>query len=687
MKLKKTHIREFWSILDSNSFDIGDKTCLVGKNEAGKTAVLQALYRLNPIEPKEGTFSVTDDYPRAFVMEYEKGVEEKNKAHAHVVEAVFELEDEELKPVFEVFGMQVLALRELTLFKGYENALKFSLGVNEKEAGSELLQRAHLTTEVEQAGTQWTSLQELHSILERLASAKQASFAQAQTAANALTDEDEKRKALAEAQLLQESAASKQLRTDLQNIATVGLSEHIYTTYLQRNIPHFLYFDEYYQMRGCENIPALQKRVADGTLKKSDHPILGLIALARLKLDDLLNVSRTRDLKNKLEGASNYLTQKIIKYWSQNRYLRLEFDVRDAKPGDPEDMRTGTNIWGSVHDSKHFVTTDLGSRSRGFVWFYSFLAWYSQLEDTKRLILLLDEPGLSLHAKAQEDLLRFLEEQLKPAHQLIYTTHSPFLVDPRHFDRVRIVQDRSIETDEALPLNEQGTKVIADVLEATADSLFPLQGALGYEIHQTLFIGPNTLVVEGASDLLYLQTMSLLLDRAGKEGLSPKWTITPVGGADRVPAFVALIGSQKSLNVATLIDIQKSHGQMIENLYKKKLLKKSHVLTFADFSSKAEADIEDMFEADFYLRLVNAEFEKDLSRPIVMADLSLVRPRILLSLEEHFKSNPLKEGRGFSHYRPARHFVEQANLLSQHLTPTTLDRFEAAFRSLNKLVT
>jgi predicted ATP-binding protein involved in virulence len=687
MKLTKAHIREFWSILDSNQFDIGDRTCLVGKNESGKTAALQALYRLNPIDSKDGTFSVTDDYPRAFVTDYEKAVTDKKRPHANVIEATFQLEDEELKPVFEQFGAAVLSAGELTLLKGYANTLDFVLGVNETAAGSELLKKANLTAEVSQLGTQWSTLKELHAILNQLANTKAAEFTKAQAEANAMPNEDDKRKALAQAQLLQETEASKQLRNQLQTIVATGLSSHIFKTHLQPNIPQFLYFDEYYQMRGCENIPALQQRVAAKTLHKSDHPLLGLIAIASLKLEDLLNVRRTRDLKNKLEGASNYLSQKIIKYWSQNRYLRLEFDVREAKPEDPVDMRTGTNIWGSVHDSKHFVTTDLSSRSRGFVWFYSFLAWYTDLEASKRLILLLDEPGLSLHAKAQEDLLRFLEEQLKPTHQLIYTTHSPFMVDPKHFDRVRIVQDKSIESDDNLPTEEEGTKVITDVLDATQDSLFPLQGALGYEIYQTLFIGPNTLVVEGASDLLYIQAITGILQRLGKrEALSSKWTITPVGGADKVPTFVALIGSQKNLNVATLIDVQKGHVQTVENLYKKKLLRKSHVLTFGDFTGKKESDIEDMFEREFYIQLLNAEFQKDLPAPVTLTNLNAGPPRILVSLEELLKASPLKGGVAFNHYRPARYFVENAAVLAEQLSPATLDRFEAAFKAVNKLL-
>ena len=74
MKLTKVRITEFQSIQDSTAFEIGDVTCLVGKNEAGKTALLKALYRLNPIVEEDGSFDATDDYPRQSVTDYKKEV-------------------------------------------------------------------------------------------------------------------------------------------------------------------------------------------------------------------------------------------------------------------------------------------------------------------------------------------------------------------------------------------------------------------------------------------------------------------------------------------------------------------------------------------------------------------------------------------------------------------------------------
>ena len=459
--------------------------------------------------------------------------------------------------------------------------------------------------------------------------------------------------------------------------------DYIYDKILSSLVPKFMYFDEYYQMRGCDNIDALQQRVADETLEKPDHPMLGLIRKARLDLDSLLSPGRTRDLKNKLEGAGNHLTKSIVKYWSQNENLQMRFDVRPAQPEDPHGMQEGTNIWAEVYDTLHMVTTELGTRSHGFVWFFSFLAWYGDVQrDKQNVILLLDEPGLSLHGKAQGDLLRYFEEELVPNHQVIYSTHSPFMVDPTRFDRVRIVQDRSVDADEDLLGGKAGTKVTRDVLESTDDSLFPLQGALGYDIAQTLFVGSNSLIVEGVSDLLYLQVMTGVLQSKGREGLYAEWTITPVGGSDKVPTFVALLGSQTRMNIATLIDFQEKDRQAIENMWRRKLIQKKQVLTYADFVDAKEADVEDVIGIAFYLELVNSEYAAELSEPVAEKDLKSKHPRITVRLEKHFAENPLGNGATFNHYRPARYLAEKVGGLT--VPPSVLDRFQRICSAVNE---
>src|SRR3990172_9476040 len=657
MRLSSARLSDFQCIRDSNELQVGDITCLVGKNESGKTALLQALYRLNPLIPEDAKYDVTDDYPRADVEDYNQQLDAGEVAAAIVATAEFELSGDEIAAIEDELGKGILRRNALPLSKGYENKLLITLSIDEVVAVRTAISQAQLPTELEQSLSAENPLAALS------------------TAISKRTDTSE-----------QEHLA--RLTEGIGKFAKAGgLTLYVYKTHLEKRVPRFLYFDEYFLMTGFENIEALIQRVKNKTLKKSDYPLLGLISLARIELAELLNPQRTQWLINKLEGASNHLSKKILQYWSQNKHLLMRFDVRPARPGDPPDMTSGTNILFQVYDTKRMVSTILGTRSRGFVWFYSFLAWFDQQQRTGLpLILLLDEPGLFLHGRAQADLLRYVENELKETHQVLYTTHSPFMVDPARFDRVRIVQDRSMDAEKPLAENQDGTKIITEVLDATEDSLFPLQGALGYDIYQALFVGPNSLIVEGVSDLLYIQAMSALLSSLGRGMLSPEWTITPVGGTDKVPTFVALLGAQRGMKLATLLDIQPRDSQSIENLYKRKLLRKQNVITYADFTASAESDVEDMFGLDFYLQLVNAEYASDIPKPITPAQLKSKAPRVISKLQQHFLDHPLKSGRQFNHYRPARYFAEKLGNLSASVPSEALDRFEAAFDRLDRLL-
>lgn len=649
MRLTKARIKEYKSVWDSGEFELGDITCLVGKNEAGKTALLEALHRVNPLNTEDADFDVTTDYPRSEVEDYRIDVETGGREPAKVVTTTYELEDSDLAEVIKDFGAAAFPNRQLTLTKDYANERQFTFSVDEAAALEHLFKGAELP----------------NSVLELLKSTKSA-----KQALEVLADAEE-------------TSEVSSLKTRLEEMAKNGFDHLVYKKYLRKRVPKFFYFAELNQMTGAENIPALAQRINERTLKPSDYPLLGLLELARLDVDEIQAATRTQDVINKLEGAGNTLGRRVLKYWSQNRHLLTRFDLRPGLPEDPPELRKGLNIYAQIYNTRHMVTTNLGSRSRGFVWFFSFLAWYNQLRQRgENVILLLDEPGLSLHGKAQADLLRFFDEEIE--HQLVYTTHSPFLVDPRRFDRARIVQDKGIDATEELARDEDGTKVLHEVLGASEDSLFPLQGALGYELYQNLFVGPNNLVVEGVSDLLYLQTMSALLESDGREGLSQDWTITPVGGADKVPTFVALLGAKHGLKVATLIDFQKKDQQTIENLYKQKLLERNNVMTYADFVAQDEADAEDMFEVPFYLKLVSGEYKQALDKDLKEADLGSRNPRVIVRLEEHFSQHPLAAK--FNHYRPARYFAENSGKLKKTISKDTLDRFEKAFNRLNRLL-
>ena len=134
MKLMSFHVREYQSVWDSGEVEIGDVTCLVGKNEAGKTALLQALYKINPIIENHADFDVTDEYPRKEIGDYQHHVETGAREPATAIEVTFELEDPDVAAVSSVFGKGALRSKRLTLLKGYSNKRSYSLDFDEQAA-------------------------------------------------------------------------------------------------------------------------------------------------------------------------------------------------------------------------------------------------------------------------------------------------------------------------------------------------------------------------------------------------------------------------------------------------------------------------------------------------------------------------------------------------------------------------
>src|SRR5438094_155857 len=124
MKLIAFHVREYKSTRDSNPIAVGDVTCLIGKNESGKTTLLRALYNLNTIIAEQGNYDVVDEYPRADVEDYRQAVEAGQRKPAMVVTATFELDEPEVDAIEKEFGEAVVADKKFTVSKGYDNNLE-----------------------------------------------------------------------------------------------------------------------------------------------------------------------------------------------------------------------------------------------------------------------------------------------------------------------------------------------------------------------------------------------------------------------------------------------------------------------------------------------------------------------------------------------------------------------------------
>ena len=194
-----------------------------------------------------------------------------------------------------------------------------------------------------------------------------------------------------------------------------------------------------------------------------------------------------------LQSASTLLTKEFRSWWKQGQY-RFRFEA------DGDHFR----IW--VSDDKRPEEIELEGRSTGLQWFLSFyLVFLVERADAHEgAVLLLDEPGVSLHPLAQRDLSEFFYS-LANDNQLLYTCHSPFLVDADRLDRARKVY-----------VDEDGTSKVTPDLSASPEAgqrgaSYAVYAALGLTVAESLLLGCKPVIVEGPSDQHYLTAIKNLL--------------------------------------------------------------------------------------------------------------------------------------------------------------------------------
>jgi predicted ATP-dependent endonuclease of OLD family len=655
MKLTKVRVQNYRSVEDSEEFEIGNLTCLVGKNEAGKTALLSAMRGLKPSQPFE--FDETIDYPRRFSTRFD---DRHPDGTAEVIRTWWRLEDADKAAVEKRFGAGVLKADTLQAHLGFrydENKRLWTIEVDSAKVLENLVSMHALDA---------TERNVLHGVSDGPAADK---------ALSGLAERTPKQEALLQG-----------IKKCRESSFTNGVID-----VLSARQPKFFFTSHFERMSGMVSIQKLQDDQKKDTVSVGDKIFLAFLEYAGTTVEELLKAERREALKATCEAASNEITEEIFQFWSQNNALEVVIEIDNAKPKDPVPFNTGMVADIRIKNTNHKATLPLSERSAGFVWFFSFLAQFKQLKKTpgnSNAIILLDEPGLTLHGKAQGDLLRYIVERLLPDHQVIFTTHSPFMVPMDRLADVRIVEDVIIEKP-GKRLEVKGTKVRSDVLEVSDDTLFPLQGALGYEVTQSLFIGANTWLVEGPSDILYLTVLSQALTKRSRVGLDPKWTLCPSGGIDKIAPFVRLFGGNR-INVAVLSDIANGDKTKIENLKKSNILKAGHFYTCADFTGQTEADVEDLFEADLFIEMLNGAYKPPAANVVTKAALMAASPtlRIVKKAEALFKLMPAPVAE-FDHFGASRWLLENPSVLDAD-TPTinaTLDRFEAVFKAFNALVT
>lgn len=665
MRLKEARVQKYRSIHDSGWFEIdANKAILVGPNEAGKTALLQALQHLNPPKGTKG-FDALRDYPRA---EYNDITTSKvNPATIKVVEGRFILEDKDKELIPEEFhNCTYLLWRNLDnkVFHKLENApARPTYATLKKDL---LRMAAHMDLQADpeakpisqaltKVTTGWTD----------------NDYIAADKAEKLSTWLDQN------IQYVDESNNTEEARYDKISKSLANTKKHneVLEILCERS-PVFVLFSNYFRVRPLIHLEHLATRLESGVLDDDyyDYGNKCLLQLLGFSARELSNLGKAKEPPvNDPDALQKYRDQLDKRSYQLNAAsVRLTREIQNVwAPDSGRDEADRLRVSADGQYLKVVVEDDLGveieldQRSEGFQWLVSFfVVFFAEAADKhQNAILLLDEPGLSLHGLKQREFRKTIS-RLAISNQTLYSTHSPFLVGPNELDIVKVVEmtDRSV-----------GTKVHTTVTASDAAGLLPLQEALGYDLAQSLFGQQRNLVLEGLTDYWYVDAMSELLNLDGSEGIKKNVALVPASSASKVVYFATILHAQ-NLKVAALLDSDAAgesaanQDTLVHTLGQKAILRTKDVYT----GSVGKPEVEDLLRSTL-VTIAKAELSWDVE---AKANAQSSRPIVDIFVDEI---------PGFSKYRLAKCFLRWSRTSTKADFKTDeIDSWKKLFVSVNK---
>jgi energy-coupling factor transporter ATP-binding protein EcfA2 len=640
MKLRCLQVKNFRCIEDSTEFTICPVTCLVGKNGAGKTSLLEALYKLNPDVRELGTFDVLMEYPRARRRQYQK---QSGSEPDDALITTWELEDADVAKLEAVLGAGAVQSRAIGIRRGYYPERHWTGAIAP-------------TGDTENGRTEETGLTGPAGPIPDMPS--EAQFEEA----------------------AESSAAESQ--------ASAEDNDAFFEQHVAKLLPKLLYFSEWHIMQGRISIDALLHRKQKGELTGPDRVFLALLELGGTSVEAISRIERSEELIADLEDAARPVTDEIGRFWSQERDLRVSFHLYPGRPQDPSPFDRGLIFETRIVNTRTNLSLNFEERSTGFVWFFSFLVWYSDVRKRcgDNLLIVLDDPGLGLHAKAQWDLMRYVTERLAPFYQIIYTTHSPFMIDPDRIAWVRTVEDITEETPQGVA-KFLGTKVGDRILSTNHDTLLPLQASLGYRIMQDMAANKRLLLVEKPADVIYLNWFSARLKERGRRGLDPAWTIVPCGDLVRLATLVGLLAND-TRGFAVLLSLSEQDPDVVNQRELSRMLESCRTFPLRRYAQPVTSTIEDLIGAPAYPALIDLCYRVPRKQRLAPAVSTSGAAPILKTISDQLgdRSRRASGATGpFDPMLPAEYLLGIGNRKARKLPgiQEALSRFEDLFTDLN----
>lgn len=417
---------------------------------------------------------------------------------------------------------------------------------------------------------------------------------------------------------------------------------------LASKVPVFILFNNYFKVKPSIHLEHLAQRTEKRLLDDEffDYGNLCLLKLlgftprelsdlGNTKSPDISNTVALQDYKDKLDSRSYQLNAASVQLTNEIRTVWM------PNPDRPEADKLKVTADGQylkvVVEDAIGVDIELDQRSEGFQWLVSFFVVFfaEAMDKHKNAILLLDEPGMSLHGLKQRDFRETIS-RLAVKNQTLYSTHSPFLVGPDELDIVRVVELRD---------RNEGTKVHTTITSNDSAGLLPLQEALGYDLAQSLFSQQRNLVLEGITDYWYIESTAQMLNAAGIIELNNKIALVFANSAGKVVYYATILYAHK-LKVAALLDSDAAGNQAAQQETLVHTLGNKAILRTKDYCKDVtQAEIEDLLRYTL-VKIVNEEYGVDIS-----ASASSQKNRPIIEI---FK----KEVKDFSKYKLAKLYIK-----------------------------
>lgn len=555
VKLQSFHIKNYRSIKDTKKVEITDKvTVLAGKNESGKTNVLNAILTAYNDDFED------DDIP-VNIQDADPTVKLSFKFNSKYIEKKLGVSLEEQK--------------------NYTMVLTRSKSTIDVFEGSIIDYFVDLFTEqynLEEKYQKYIKKDKIKKLVTDLAGNEE----------NIIKNPDNYFNISNIGDTGERSVIIEYIKKVIEN---VKIREKI-----NKLIPKIVYFDSFTDILPDE---LTKEQIQSATFEEDERAFMNLLYLLGISKQEFIKMIKgdERNQSREFKRISNEITEKY-----NNVYMQEKVSIGLDKNGNKIFVQI-FNEGDKDNDIKP------SQRSKGFQWFIAFYLLLNSIEEDKDAIILIDEPGLYLHATAQDDVLKFLNNEID--NQVIFTTHSPYLLDINKLNSLKLVVR-----------GNSGTNIVQKYYDCKdQETITPLVTAIGYNISKNPIELGNGLniITEGISDRFYLLAFLKLYN------VRKKINVIPSTGSQNIHLLISLcIGWSLDYKILLDNDTGATALEKIKELYTDENDMNSKII----WSSENGA-IENVFSAqdkskyaisknnkvtssyNFYNKVINKEIKKE----------------------------------------------------------------------------